>query len=269
MWNTISEWYSHKSCFIQNKLDIAAFFVIIKYRKSKNRGRYMKIFICDDEQEMLEKITAQVHKACLAAQTSHFLSGEALLQVMENEEPDVVLLDIDMPGISGLEVADCMNQHEKKCLLVFVTAHDELVYDSLKFHPFAFVRKNYMEKELPEVLIDCEKELASKEKRFHFRSEGGDYFVSLSDIYYFEAEGNYLSVHLDKENHRIRSTMTMVESSLQGDGFLRIHKGFLVNQEHIKTVMSEEILMENGEKLPVGKAYAKDAKNLILKYMRE
>lgn len=229
----------------------------------------MKIFICDDEQGMLEKISVQLHKDLLEIETKQFLSGEDLLHTMESEEPDVVLLDIDMSGISGLEVADCMNQQGKKCLLVFVTAHDELVYDSLKFHPFAFVRKNYMEKELPEVLADCEKELASKEKRFHFRSEGGDYFVPFSDLYYFEAEGNYLSVHLHKECYRIRSTMTMVESTLKGDGFIRIHKGFLVNQEHIKNVMPEKILMENEEILPVGKAYAKDAKNQILKYMRE
>lgn len=229
----------------------------------------MKIFICDDEQEMLKKITEQVHKFDHDIETNQFLSGEELLAAMETEEPDVVFLDIDMPGMSGLEVADCMNQQGKKCLLVFITAHDEFVYDSFKFHPFAFVRKNYMEKELPEVLADCEGEMSTKEKRFHFRSEGGDFFVPLSDLYYFEAEGNYLCVYLKDENYRIRSTMTMVENTLRGDGFIRIHKGFLVNQEHIKTMMAEEILMENGELLPVGKAYAKDAKNLILKYMRE
>ena len=157
-----------------------------------------KIAVCDDEIKILEDINRMIKKHQPDAEVSTYSNGERLLKAMEEENYDVVLLDIDMPGISGMEVAAAMTEDKRKSLIVFVTAHDELVYDSFKYHPFAFVRKKYLREELPEVLADCIREVETKEKRFHFRAEGGQVSVLLSDICYFEAEGNYLIVHLKK-----------------------------------------------------------------------
>lgn len=229
----------------------------------------MKIMICEDEPKMAENIQTLAEEYSSGAETKIFLSGEELLAGLSEDLPEVVLLDIDLPGISGLEVAGRMSEAGQKCLLVFVTAHDEFVYDSLKYHPFAFVRKNYLREELREVLADCEKEIGAKEKHFHFRFEGGDVFLPIGEICYFEAEGNYLAVHTKETSYRFRSTLTMVENALEQEGFLRIHKGFLVNQAYVLRVEPEKILLESKEELPLGKAYAKDARERILKYMRE
>lgn len=230
----------------------------------------MNISICDDEPNMAKELCAAVSERLREADVRTFYSGRALLDSFSEGIPDVVFLDIDMPQISGLEVAEHLGTTNQKLLLIFVTAHDELVYDSLRYHPFAFIRKKYMARELPRVLEDCEAELAAQDKRFHFRADGGDVAVRLSEIRYFEAEGNYLGIYMENGDcYRCRSTMTMVENALAHDGFIRIHKGFLVNQAQIKMLRQEELELLSGDVLPIGKCYAKEAKNKILSYMRE
>lgn len=233
-----------------------------------------KIAVCDDDAAQrvyLAGIVAQWAKRrrCLAEVRQYPEGGAFLFAYGEEKDFDILLLDIDMPDMSGLEVAERLGEGERKPLLVFVTSYDELVYDSLRYHPFAFVRKKYLAHELTLVLADCGKELAAKEKRFHFRAEGGKLALRLADIRYFEAEGNYLIVYSTSGDYRCRSTMTMVENALASDGFIRIHKGFLVNQAHIKILRQEELELLSGELLPIGKCYAKDAKKRILHYMRE
>ena len=228
----------------------------------------IKIAVCDDEIKIIEDINRMIKKHQPNAGVATYSNGESLLKAMEEDSYDVVLLDIDMPGLSGMDVAAAMTEDKKKSLIVFVTAHDELVYDSFKYHPFAFVRKKYLEEELISVLKDCQKEIESKDRHFLFKSEGKIVSLVTQDITYFEAEANYLVIHEKNTIYRMRGTMTSVENRLRNDGWVRIHKGFLVNQEHIRTLKMEEVSLDTNEKLPIGKAYADEAKKSILRYMR-
>ena len=229
----------------------------------------MNLVICDDERKMVEDIEKLVREVLPEETVKTCLSGDALLERLRTEETDAVLLDIDMPKKNGLEVAGLMNAVGKKPILIFVTAHDELVYDSFKSHPFAFVRKKYLREELPQVLADCIREVRTKEKKFHFRAEGGEVSVLLSDICYFEAEGNYLMVHLKNDTYRLRSTMSAVQNTLESEGFIRVHKGFLVNQEFVMVMTQDELKLFSGEAIPIGGMYAGTVKEQILRYMRE
>ena len=115
-------------------------------------------------------------------------------------------------------------------MLVFVTSHDELVYDSLQFHPFGFVRKCYLETELPKILEDCRKEMSNRNKHYCFHTAEGEVKLLLEDIFYFESEGNYLSVYTKETSYRFRETMTALQQGLENEDFIRIHRGFLVIQ---------------------------------------
>ena len=228
----------------------------------------MKLFICDDEAQIRHEFEEIVQRLSPQSEIRVFSSGERLLDVLRQENCDVLLLDIDMPGMSGMDVANCLGEKEYKPLLVFVTSHDELVYDSFQYHPFGFVRKSFFEKEIDKVLKDCARELEGSRKHFSFRVGGRDVRLSVSDILFFEADGNYLRLYSSKEEHRIRSTITAVENSLSSCGFIRVHKGFLVNQLAIRTFGTDELQLENGITLPVGKTYAESAKKLFMRYMR-
>ena len=231
----------------------------------------MNIAVCDDESKILEEITSFIQKEFPLNKTEAFSDGQNFLSSLKastGREPDVLLIDIDMPGMNGMEVAAALAQEKAQTLIVFVTAHDELVYDSFKYHPFAFVRKKYLEDELRAVLKDCQKEIDGRSRRFVFQNASQTINLAQSEILYFEGQANYLAIHTTGNEYRMRSTMTAVEKELENCGFLRIHKGFLVNLEHIKILKSENLELDNGELLPIGKSYSDEAKKSILRYMR-
>lgn len=228
----------------------------------------MKIFICDDELPILNSIIEKMQKISPEEAIQGFSSAHNLLQELHQTSCDVLLLDIDMPGISGMDIAKQLNQMEHKPLLIFVTNHDELVYESLQYHPFGFIRKSHFDDEIEKVLEDCKKELGSRDLRFHFKMSNQNVVILLSDILYFEADGNYLKVYTATENYRFRSTVTAVENSLTDKGFARVHKGFLVNQSAVKIIGKDTLEMINGTIIPLGKSYIETAKQELLKSMR-
>ena len=227
----------------------------------------MNISVCDDESKILEEIADFIGKKFPQSKVKTFSDGETFLADLENE-PDLLLVDIDMPGMSGMEVVAALAEEKSRTLIVFVTAHDELVYDSFKYHPFAFVRKKYLEDELRAVLKDCQKEIDGRSRRFVFQNGGQTINLAQSEILYFEGQANYLAIHTAGGEFRMRSTMAAIEEELKNKGFLRIHKGFLVNLEHVKILKTENLELDDGELLPIGKSYSDEAKNSILRYMR-
>ena len=228
----------------------------------------MNIYICDDEERMVQDLAVIVAESCPESVVDCFFSGEDLIKSLSEKISDILLLDIDMPGMDGMEIAGRLGQLKKKPLLIFVTSHDELVYESFQYHPYGFVRKRFYKEELPKLLKDCAEELERESKHFSFRTDGKDVRLLLSEIYYFEADSNYLKVFTKQREYRFRSTMTAVENSLQLGGFIRIHKGFLVNQAAVKTINSEEAELTDGTKLPMGKTFVDEARRQLMRYMR-
>ena len=91
--------------------------------------------------------------------------------------------------------------------------------------------------------------------------------VPLDTILYFEADGNYLRLVTSEGEYRFRETLYGVESALAELGFVRIHKGFLVNQAAVQMLGREELVMTSKETLPIGKSYAQEAKRKLMRYM--
>lgn len=228
----------------------------------------MNIHICDDEEIFLEDIKKIVYECCVGSNIRTFSDGKSLLDSLCEENADVLLLDIDMPEMNGMEVAKRISLMEKKPILIFVTSHNELVYESFKFHPYGFVRKEHASVELPKMLEDCVAELKLKTKHFCFKTDGKNIRLLISEIMYFESEANYVKVFTKDCEYRFRSTMTAVENSLNTYGFIRIHKGFLVNQEAVMLIGSDEARLVNGQVLPMGKTYVDSAKRELMRYMR-
>ncbi len=190
----------------------------------------VKIYICDDEPKIRSDLSKSVDTLIPNSHITEYASGLELIEKMNAEACDIILLDIDMPELSGLDIAKQLGNLPKKPLLVFVTGHDELVYDSLQFHPFGFVRKSHIDSELPKILADCINELNSRQRHFAFHTAAAEIKLNLDEIIYFEADGNYLKLFTQNDEYRFRDTLGAIENTLSAYGFVRIHKGFLLNQ---------------------------------------
>lgn len=234
------------------------------------------IVICDDEKEILndmyKKIQDCFNKNAVQAKYTCIDDARDLMVRMQNESIDVLFLDIDMPYYNGLEIAGYMSRQEHKTILIFVTSHDALVYQTFAYRPFGFVRKTHIDEELDELAVRIRKELLENQQELIIQKGQEICRLLFSDLIYIEAEGNYLVLQLKNEKFRIRETMTNMESKLCGKGFIRCHKGYMVNTCYIEKYKNAEILVKLREEsmtIPVGRSYEKDVRRQIFEMLRD
>lgn len=231
----------------------------------------LNIAICDDEASICdlykEKVAGFMQSQGVTAKIKTFHDSVAFLNILQEESFELILLDIDMPGVTGLQIAEKMRTLPQKPLLVFVTNQDALVYETFQYHPFSFIRKSFLETELEKVLTQALSELRAEGQKFAFKNGKEAVAVLLSDILYFEAEGNYLVMHTKQDVYRMRDTMTRLENELDKKGFVRIHKGFLVNQEAVYKLGNEEVVLSDGSILPIGRNNREQTKEKLMRYL--
>ncbi|MDE7404666.1 MAG: LytTR family DNA-binding domain-containing protein [Lachnospiraceae bacterium] len=233
------------------------------------------VVICDDEKEILNDIYKKV-RACfdennMSAKYTCIDDARELMECIRRERIDILFLDIDMPYYSGMDIAGYVNEQEWKTILIFVTSHDALVYQTFAYRPFGFIRKTHMDEELDELAKRVHKELLENQQELVIQKGQELSRILLNDIVYIEAEGNYLVLQLRNDKLRIRETMTNIENKLYGKGFIRCHKGYLVNAGYIEKVKSTEIQLKLGNEsmaLPIGRSYEKDVRKRILEILR-
>lgn len=234
-----------------------------------------QIAICDDEEKILRDIQKKIEKCFISQEmeANYFCTNdsEEMLEYIKNESLDVLFLDIDMPHISGMDIASYIKENRPEILFVFVTSQDALVYQSFAFRPFGFLRKTHMDSELEELIIRMKKELMDKRKEMTITKGQELIRISKQDIIYIEAEGNYLNLCTKREIIKVRDTMTNMEKELKESGFVRCHKGYMVNAHFIVKMKGAEIELckETGKHIvPIGRSYEKDVKRKILELIR-
>lgn len=209
----------------------------------------MRILIVDDESLARDRI-----RRILQEQNEHEVLGEAAngqeaLQKIEALHPDVVLLDIRMPGIDGLEVARHLVGMDEPPAVIFTTAYDEYALEAFKVHAVDYLLKPVRPDRLSEALQKAlkpnkvqwkslnRKEDGSPKARTHIssRTRRGIVLVPIGEIYYFRAEHKYVTVRHKDGEVLIEDTLKELETEF-GERFLRVHRNCLVSMEHIQAL---------------------------------
>lgn len=234
-----------------------------------------QIAICDDEKKIVEDITSKIktefNKRVIEAEVIGFDDSRNLMGYLEKGHIDVIFLDIDMPYFSGMDIAGFINQNRLNTIIIFVTSHDALVYQTFDYRPFGFMRKGYLDTELSPLVDRVIKELDDRKEELVINKGQEIIRIPFNEILYVEGDKNYLNIKTKTDEFRTRDTMTSIENELKGKGFIRCHKGYLVNGEHIGKLRSGEIEIDiNGDTLivPVGRSYEKDVKRSLLELLR-
>jgi len=229
--------------------------------------------VCDDEAKILDQLSGKIGRALQAMHAAHTLyatqSALSLVAHLRQEPADILFLDIDMPELDGMEIARILQQEAPDTLLIFVTHQEALVYESFRYHPFGFIRKRYFDQELDGILSGALERLRKRDDSFVFRCDGEKVRLRLSDILYFEADANYVRLFAECGTYRYRETLGGLDKELAGKGFIRIHKGFLVNQQRIRAILSDEVVLPGGRRLTVGRAYRESVREQLARYLRQ
>lgn len=223
----------------------------------------MQIAVCDDEKEIRDMFAERVRKLCPKANLSLFRSGEDLLS--SEEEPDILLLDIQMPGKNGMETAKELRRKNKQAIIIFVTALDGFVFEAFDVGAFHYLVKPFDDRKFAEVLHNAVKQSEDRKKlegagRREGRpsliiTAGGEHIaVNLEDIVYAEVFDRKVVLHTMDADIAYYGRMRELEEKA-GDGFYRTHRSFLVNFEYIRKYDATTVYLKKGQALMAKQNY--------------
>ncbi len=137
------------------------------------------IAVCDDYNPILIHISyilkTEFAKTGLNVEITAFDNPISLINSHKTNKYDVIFLDIEMPDMDGIVAGKIIKNLSSKALIIFLTSKDELVYKSFEAHPYSFIRKTYMDKEIPKIINDIKEELSKNEYMLKFKIENIDY----------------------------------------------------------------------------------------------
>ena len=235
----------------------------------------IRIALCDDNKKALPIISGAVESAFreqgIKTTLDIFTNGRELLEAMEKKEYPLVLLDIDMPGMDGIQVGHQIRSKNYSTQIVYVSECEERVFESLMVQPLGFVRKSNFLNDIAAVVQLYMKNYGESLNRqtVELITRNGVVILRYQDIRYIESCRNYQLVNLfgEKEQVEIKMTMEKLESLLEPLGFIRIHKGYLVNYRFIQRINSEQIMLQDGTTLPIGRSKVGEVKSRYLSYL--
>ncbi|MGN1203644.1 MAG: LytR/AlgR family response regulator transcription factor [Lachnospiraceae bacterium] len=229
----------------------------------------MRIAICDDKKEDIAIARKELENICLKLDCKmdiyEFIDGNIMVQDIIENKIEVVLLDIDMPEINGMDIANSLVEKVPFITIIFLTNQVELVFQTIKYRPLRFVRKSCLKDELEEAIQAAIQKNASEMYVLHFAGENTTSSYPIRDILYVESKGHYMEIHIKEEVKRIRGKLSEYEKKLEEYGFIRIHIGYLVNVRYISMLNSQGVELDNGETLPVSK---QNLKAIQIKYTK-
>lgn len=232
----------------------------------------INISVIDDEPIFVEILVNEIYKYCsllnIHANIDKFYNAYDL---MENfKKYHLIFLDINMPFVDGLAIAKIINDSKKESeipFFVFITSHDELVFDALKFFPYSFIRKTDITSTtcISELLIRVSNLIEKNGKTITIRTNRQDVVLRVSDIIYIEKYKNYSYIKTKLERYPVKSSLLSYEKLLSDYGFIRCHDGYIVSINNIFKISDKFILLTNNENIPMSRNKSKAVKEAFVK----
>ena len=238
----------------------------------------MKAIIIDDEKRARVSLSLLLAEYCpeieLVAECENLPEG---VKAIRKHQPDLVLLDIEMPGHSGLELVDFFDEKEINFAIIFTTAYNEYAIQAFKLSALDYLLKPIVPEELINAIARLERQkgipfkaLAENIQNESFEkiavpSGSSLLLLKLSEIIYIKGEGSYSEIFMqDKTKHMVSRNLKNFEEILQKDKrFLRTHKSYIVNFDEVVSFNKSDggwLDMKNGNSIPV----SSEKSNLIM-----
>lgn len=234
---------------------------------------YFRIGICDDEEIILDKlyqlIRNKFEKINCEFDINKFTNAKSLINSHSKDDYDIVFLDIDMPKINGIEVAQNIRISSPNTIIIFVTGKDELVYESFKVQPFRFILKSKLAEELTEAIIEAHKLLEKNTYKIHIKIDNKPYEIDVNSILYIESSRNYIIINtVSNKQYKYKDSINQKERELEEYGFIRTHLGYLVNQRYIQRISNENVIIKNNQKIPISRSRIQYVQQKLIEYLR-
>lgn len=235
----------------------------------------MNIVICDDNRVFSQELALELKS--VFAQKGFYIhvinyQNPALLMRQVSEHVDAYFLDIEMPDINGIQLAEFLRK-QRECEFVFVSVHDELWRSLMKVKPIAFVRKCCLKSDLQEAVDTLIREFKRKKKTIVVYDGKSAVPVRLNDVLYFSSDKDYVVIHdIMQKDRLIRQKLDNVQENVQNYDFLRIHRRYLVNMRHLIYLdpysfrKTSYIELSDATRLPISEKYLENVKDRLFQW---
>ena len=235
--------------------------------------KMIKFAICDDEPVMAQEIADQLseymnEEHITSYCVNSFSDGRSLLE--SGCDFDVIFLDIQMEQPNGLETAKILRQHKNHCLLIFVTVLKECVFEAFEVEAFDYLVKPLDSGHFKRTMDRMIKSIRRREtKSIVVRRGTSCDVILLAEIVYCEVQGRKIYIHQSKG--KITDYYDKLDDLAQRiDGrFFRCHRSYLVNIEYVRGCNAGQVILSQGDKIPVSRLRERDLTQALLRYMKE
>lgn len=251
----------------------------------------MRAVIAEDEPLAQERLANMLGENKDVAVVARCNNGPETVQAVFNLKPDVLFLDVEMPGANGFEVLEAVGE-DASPIVIFTTAYGHHAVKAFEAHATDYLLKPFDEERLQRALVRARSALGREQGVSHVRdlladervralggdriiikSEGRVIFLEQADVDWVEAAANYVKVHCGAQEHTVRETMASMEKRLDPTRFIRIHRSVIVNLQRIsqlKPLNSGEfiLVLKDGTELNGSRNY-RSAVQQFLKPMRQ
>lgn len=238
------------------------------------RMKKIRIVACDnnpyDQKYYEDFIRCLGEKYCVDLEMKHYYDGEVLLFDLDEADflqtIDVMQIEIDLPGKDGIQIAKSARKLGYSGLIVFLTHSDNRYEEAFDVKASNYIRKGAEHlPRLEKVFVDTiETVQKMRQEYIVLRCAGERKRINMTEIKFFEVMQHRMIVHYNESQlFEFVSSMGKLESELIGRGFIRIHRGYMVSLDYVKSYSYKNVILFDGEELPVGRTYYADFKKMI------
>lgn len=231
----------------------------------------MKIAICDDDWHMQQTLRLFIDQTYqdLDMLVDGFTSGESLLAAVQKQiQPyQLILLDIEMRGIDGIETAKRLRKLLPDCYIIFITSHDEFALTGYEVAAFRYLVKPVQPEKLREAISAVRAELADQ-FTLHVADGADEALVRAKDIFYVEAQDKRVRLVTARETFSDRRGIDEVAALLAQEDFYRVHRSYLINLRYVARLDGASVQLVNGDTVPISRLRKKAFKNAFQAYVK-
>ena len=252
-------------------------------------SKKLRIIIVDDEPIGREGVRVQLSHQLDVEVAAECANGPQAVAAIEELRPDLVFLDVQMPGMDGFDVLQTIGGNSMPAV-VFVTAYDKYALKAFEVNAIDYLLKPFDRERFERAFSRARERIQQAEtgalrlrlnhllaairpqqkylERLVVKSSGRIFFLEVSEVDWIEAADNYVSLHLGKESHLIRETLKSLETKLNPDRFVRVRNSAMINLKRVKELHplfkgEYEILFHSGQKLRSSRRYRKRIAELL------
>lgn len=229
----------------------------------------IRVALCDDEetvQEYLGRLLEEwKERQNDQLQIEYFESAESFLfQYEEDKRWQLLILDIEMGKMNGVELAKKVREHNKEVQILFVTGYMDYISDGYEVEALHYLLKPVTKEKLFSVLDRARERMKKSEKALFLQGSDETVRIPYYEIRYVEVQHNYVTIHA-AEDYTVKKTLSELEEEL-GDGFFRTGRSFLVNLKCVKRITKKEVSLKDGMVIPLSRGMYEKINRAMIRY---